>query len=266
MLIKNKFKVVKAIAAVTFLGMIGVNAMANILPINGVNTGQVSDSFQNLFAPAGLTFAIWGVIYLLLASYTIYQSGFFYNAKSYRMDPLLGKIGVLFSISSVANMAWIFSWQYFLIPLSMLFMAIILVCLIFINKLIIREKLSAREVFFIRIPFSVYFGWITVAAIANVTVLLVSVGWNGFNITENMWTIIILLVGTCIGTLTMLKNKDIAYGLVLIWAYAGILIKHTSSGGFSSQYPAIITTVWICLGIFLVGEAVILFGKKKKHG
>lgn len=249
---------IKILVAVTFLVMIIVNALANILPINGVNTGQVSDSYPNLFAPAGLTFAIWGLIYFLLAGYTLYQLGFFqvYTGKS-KVD-LFRKIGIYFSISSIANALWIFSWHYHTIDLSMLLMIIILGCLILIAQGLSRVQLSLREKIFIRLPFSVYFGWITVATIANATALLVSVGWDGFGISEQVWTIIIILIGLVVGAGTMLKNQDIAYGLVIIWAYAGIWLKHISTSGFSGQYPAIITTVIVSIVLLFVAEAIVV--------
>jgi hypothetical protein len=238
--------------------MIIVNALANILPINGQGTGQVSDSYPNLFAPAGLTFAIWGLIYLLLACFTLYMLGFFQgNIKTVKVE-LLGKIGIIFSISSIANAVWIFLWHYHQIPLSMILMLVILSCLIVINQVIKSEQLTEREDFFIKLPFSVYFGWITIATIANATTLLVSLGWNGFGLADATWAIIIIFVGMIIGLATTLKNRDIAYGLVLIWAYAGIWVKHTSSSGFSSQYPSVITTVIVCLIIFVLAEAYVI--------
>ena len=106
------------------------------------------------------------------------------------------------------------------------------------------------EKLFIWAPFSVYFGWITVAAIANITVFLVSIGWNGFGISDFIWTSIILLVGALIGILRMSRDKNIAYGLVLVWAYLGILLKHVSTSGFGGQYPSIIATVILCLVLF----------------
>jgi hypothetical protein len=249
---------IRIITVVTFLAMVIVNALANTLPINGVNTGGVSDSYPNLFAPAGLTFAIWGVIYLLLLGYTLYQVGLFQEDSSASKAALLDRIGVIFSISSVANAAWIFSWHYHLIPLSMLLMVVILVCLILINQTINSEELSAREKLFVRPPFSVYWGWITVATIANATTLLVSVGWGGFGISEPAWAAIIISVGLLIGVATMLKNRNIAYGLVLIWAYVGILIKHTSASGFAGQYSAVIAVVIVCLVLLIVAEVKIL--------
>lgn len=254
---------VKIAVVVTYLIMIAVNAMANILPINGIDTGAVSDSYPNLFAPAGLTFSIWGIIYLLLAAFTIYQYGFFQGDKSKVKTELLGKVGIVFSVSSVVNAAWIFSWHYRMIGLSVILMLVILLSLIYINQLILKEKLDQKEKLFIRMPFSVYFGWITVATIANVTTLLVDLGWNGFGIPESAWTILIILVGLAIGAVTMIRNHDIAYGLVIIWAYAGILIKHMSQNGFAGQYPSIITTVIASIVLMGVAIGYVLFAKKQ---
>lgn len=254
---------VKVIVVVTFLTMLIVNVLANILPINEVTTGQVSDSFPNLFAPAGLTFSIWGLIYLLLAGYTLYHIGLFQgNTKIFKIK-LFNKIGILFSVSSIANAAWIFSWHYYKIPLSMLLIVVILICLVLINKLTTKKRFSAKEYFFIRLPFSVYFGWITIATIANATVLLVSIGWEGFGLSEVTWTVMVLVVGLTIATVTMIKNRDVAYGLVIIWAYAGILLRHVSSEGFGTQYPAVIATAIISIVLLLFAEAYMLTSKKK---
>lgn len=255
---------ISTITAILFLLMIIVNALSVILPINGVTPGQVSDSYRNLFAPAGMTFSIWGLIYLLLAVYTLYQLGFFQIRNKKNNSDLIEKVGLYFSISSIANVAWIFAWHYQVIVLSMLLMIIILSCLIVISKEIGEVRLSTKEKFFIRLPFSVYFGWITVATIANATILLVSLGWNGFGISEIVWTVITIVIGSIIGIVTMLKNKDIAYGLVVIWAYTGILIKHTSPKGFAGQYPVVIITVMICIAFLFMGEAYILINNKRK--
>ncbi len=261
---KEKDSIIKIITAITFLIMVIVNGLANTLPINGVNTGQISDSYPNLFAPAGLTFAIWGLIYLLLAGYTLYQLGIFRGDTKATRTELLSRIGVLFSISSIANTAWVFAWHYHMVPLSMLLMIVILVCLILINQTMMNQGFSQREYLFIRLPFSVYFGWITVATIANATVLLVSIGWKGFGLAEATWAVIMISAGLIIAVATMLKNRDIAYGLVIVWAYAGILLKHTSSEGFAGQYPAVITTTMVCIFLLLLAEAYILRSARKR--
>lgn len=255
--------IIKITTVATFIIMIAVNVMANILPINGVNTGEVSDSYQNLFAPAGLTFSIWGLIYLLLAGYTLYHVGLFRGGESPESRELLRKTGILFSVSSLVNAAWIFSWHYDLIPLSMLLMVVLLACLMIINHSIGNASLSTREKFLVRLPFSVYFGWITVATIANATVLLVSFDWNRFGLMEQTWAIIIIAVGMLIGAATAIRNSDIAYGLVIIWAYIGIYIKHTSESGFSGQYPAVIYTVVACIAMLVVAQVYILFSRKR---
>jgi len=254
---------IKIVVVVTYLVMIVVNALANILPINGIDTGAVSDSYPNLFAPAGLTFSIWGVIYLLLAGHTLYQFGLFQGDKSKVKTELLKKVGIVFSASSVVNAAWIFSWHYGMIGLSVILMLVLLLSLIYINQLTHKEKLDQKEKLFIRMPFSVYFGWITVATIANITTLLVDIGWNGFGISESVWTILIILIGLAIGAITMIRNHDIAYGLVIIWAYAGILIKHMSEDGFAGQYSGIITTVIASIVLMGVAIGYVLFAKKQ---
>jgi hypothetical protein len=238
---KNTF--VKIFVALTYIAMVWVNFLANSLPINNRSTGAMSDSYPNLFAPAGSTFLIWGLIYLLLAGYVLYQ---FIN-KSQKNEQIFKNINPLFIASSLANIAWIFAWHYDYIGLSVLIMLIILFLLIKIADILRIQKFSSVEKVFIWAPFSVYFGWITVAAIANITVFLVSIGWNGFGIADFIWTSIILLIGSLIGILRMNKDKNSAYGLVLIWAYLGILIKHLSVDGFNGKYPSVIITVIGCL-------------------
>lgn len=245
----NQKPYIKVIVAITYITMIVVNALANILPINGRNTGEISDSYPNLFAPAGYTFSIWGLIYLLLVAYTLYQ---LQSKNNHGKASLLNEIGIYFSISSIANVFWILAWHYDFIGLSLILMIVILISLILINRILKEEKLTSRENLFIRLPFSVYFGWITVATIANITTWLISINWNGFGISEIAWTIILLLVGIIIGILTLLANKDIPYGLVIIWAYMGIMVKHISKTGFGGQYPSIIITVAVCIVICAV--------------
>jgi len=242
---------IKTLAGIAYIAMVVVNFLANGLPINNRSTGAISDAYPNLFAPAGLTFSIWGLIYLLLAGYVLYQFVSFGKESGRKKEGLLKKVNVLFIATSIVNISWIFAWHYDYISLSVLIMATLLFLLIKIADTIRIEKLTQQEKIFISAPFSVYFGWITVAAIANITVFLVSIGWNGFGVADFVWTSIILLVGALIGILRMRKDKNIAYGLVLIWAYLGILFKHLSAGGFGGQYPTIIVTVTVCLMLFI---------------
>ena len=254
----NKGLTIKIVVAATYLAMVIINALANAIPINGVTTGGVSDSYPDLFAPAPLTFSIWGLIYLLLAGYTIYQFGLFQSDSGAAREELFQKVGVLFAISSVANFLWIFAWHFQAIWLSLIFMIVILVCLILIANRLSSEEFSLKEKLFIRLPFSIYFGWITVATIANVTTFLVSVGWGGLGRGDQIWMVIVLLVGIAIGIARMKRDKDLAYGLVILWAYAGILNKHISPAGFAAQYPLVIVFTIITI-ILLVLAKVFLF-------
>ena len=247
---------VKLLVSVTYVVMVVTNYLANALPLNGRQTGAISDAYENLFAPAGITFAIWGLIYALLAVHILYQWGLFHKAGTAN-GPLLRKIGVLFAISSVANTVWVFAWHYDQIWLSAVLITAILVLLGIIVVTLRDHQLSDRERWLVQLPFSVYFGWITVATVANITVWLVSVGWDGFGISEQVWAVIIVAVAAAIGTATMLRNRDMAYGLVLIWAFVGILIKHVSADGFGGSYPAVIATSVVCLLVFLAAEYLV---------
>jgi len=259
---------VKAFVVVTYVAMISVNALANALPINGRTTGAISDAYPNLFAPAGLTFSIWGVIYLLLGAHVLYQFGLFHRADTpggVARGALLERVGVLFSLSSLANIAWILSWHYALIGVSTLLLATMLVLLILITRATQAADLSPRDRAFVRLPFSVYFGWITVATIANITVWLVSIGWDGFGIPEPAWAVTIIAVGAIIGATVILRDSDIAYGLVLVWAYLGIWIKHTSAAGFDGAYPAVAATAIIGIIIFVVAGATAIVRRRARR-
>lgn len=247
---------VKLFATVTYLVMVFTNYLANSLPLNGRETGEISDLYENLFAPAGITFSIWGVIYALLALHLLYQWGLFQRDGA-RHGPLLTRVGVLFGLSSLLNTAWVFAWHYDLILVSTALIASILVLLAMIVLTLRPHDLRGRDYFFMRLPFSIYFGWITVATVANVTVFLVSIGFDGAGLSVQIWAMIIIAVAAVIGTVVMLRNHDPAYGVVLLWAFTGILIKHTSADGFAGRYPEVIGTVIVCLVAFLIAEFVL---------
>ncbi|MGO1468501.1 MAG: hypothetical protein ACTHW2_00620 [Tissierella sp.] len=253
----------KITVLITYLIMVITNGLANIIPINGVMTGEVSDSYENLFAPAGVTFSVWGVIYALLFFYIIYQFGIFQKKNDSHREDLFQKIGIYFALTSVLNTVWIFTWHYKIIEVSLIIIIAILVLLILINNKTRKMRSSLKDYFFIRLPFSVYMGWITVATIANVTTLLVKLGFDGFGLPETFWTILVIIVGLIIASLTIIRNKDLAYGLTVIWAYIGIYIKHTSNSGWSSNYSSIIFTVVAAILLLLVVEGYTLVNLRK---
>lgn len=239
--------------------MVVVNTLAVTLPINGIATDAVSDKYGNLFAPAGITFSIWGVIYLALAAYLVY---IFLKNKSFISEEKQNQINILFIISSLINSVWIFSWHHLVIWLTVILMLGLLVCLIKIADLINSTKLSLADKLLVKVPFGLYFGWITIATIANITAFLASVKFENILFNNATWMIIILLIGLAIGVWRTLKDSNIAYGLVLVWAYYGIYLKHTSVDGFAGVYPSIITTTLISIVILILVNAYLLLRKR----
>lgn len=219
-----------------YLFMLVVNSLATILPINGITTGAVSDNYLDLFAPFGLTFSIWGLIYILLGVYVVMQ---WLGATHDNQE----KIGVWFIASSVVNGLWIFAWHHDQIFLSLILMLVLLSTLIAIAYLITPDD-TRMKLFFM-----VYFGWITVATIANVTTLLVQQGVDPLGSAAVFWTVTVIITGLVITVLTGLRFKSNAYLLVPLWAYFGILMKHLTF--FDNQYPAIIWTTILAMAVLL---------------
>jgi len=252
-----KKNILKAFVLGSYVLMIGMNALANIIPINGITTGAVSDSYFNLFAPAGITFSIWGIIYLLLAGVVVIQFEVLPPTKEKFDFESFRPIAWLFGISSLVNAVWILAWHYDRIGWSLVLMLIILGCLIRI------DRLGKNQPSLIKIAFGVYFGWIVIATIANVTTFLVSIGWNEWGIADSVWMIIILLIGLVISSVTFWKNRCIAFGAVIVWAYFGVFTKHTSPTGFDGTYPEIIVTVIVSIVLFVL-FVIFLFVKDRK--
>lgn len=237
-----------------FLVMVGMNMAAVLLPLNGISTAAVSDKYANLFAPAGVTFSIWSVIYTLLLVYVVVQfSGVRKKLGVVVQEGLYEKITPLFIATSVINAVWIICWHYDVIWLSVVLMIALLVLLIKIATHITnysdKHPLRLREYAVLRLPFTVYFGWITIATIANITTWLVSIKWDGFGIKPGAWMVAVLFVGLGIALATLFRHRDIAYGAVIVWAYCGILLKHLSEQGFNGQYPSITVVLTICLAV-----------------
>jgi hypothetical protein len=234
-----------------FLGTIVINGLANALPINNKTTGELSDQYPNLFVPAGLTFSIWGLIYILLAIFVVYQVIVTFRKEEARLDAFK-KIGYLFFLSSLLNMGWIFAWQYEIVPLSLVIMLLLLGCLltIYIRLGVGKKGPTTKEQYLTHLPFSVYLGWITIATIANVTAFLVDVNWNRFGLSEQLWTVAVIVVGIAITLSVLLRRKDIYYCLVVDWAIIGILLKRLAD-------PAPVQSVVV---LTIVGLVVITGG------
>lgn len=223
----HRAKIMNLFSAFVYFLTLILNALANLLPINGLQTGQISDTYANYFAPAGITFSIWGLIYAALSIYVAWRLRYLNQTSDTPENRHLFKIDALFVITSIANSGWIIAWHYLQFPLSLILMLIILVALIAINL----EFNGDRGIQ--TIPFRLYFAWITVATVANVTTMIVADAnqyrwlWNGGEVSQQLITIIILFVTIVIGNLTIIKFKDGIYGTVIIWALLGIYLRHT---------------------------------------
>jgi len=202
---------------------IAFNGLANALPLNGQSTGEISDRFQAFFVPAGYVFSIWGLIYLGLIAFAVYQV-----FPSQRENPQLKRLGGLFVLSCIANMAWLFLWHYEYFVGTVAVMLVLLTSLILIyNRLQIGNvKVNNIERWCVHIPFSIYLGWITVATLANISTVLQYLQWDGWGISKEIWTLVMLAVAAGITAVVSMKRGDVAYTLVIIWAFAGIAVKH----------------------------------------
>ena len=190
---------------------ITVNGLANALPINGQATGEISDRFAIYFVPAGYVFSIWGLIYLGLIAYTIYQA-----LPAQRENALLNKIAPAYWIGNIANTVWIFLWHYNIFPPTIIAMLTLLASLLYIYIQIMKAgKLRQCQKWLVRLPFSLYLGWISVATIANVSQVLYYVSGMVLGISGPVWAAIMTGVATLLGLLMAWRDFDIAY--VLCW-------------------------------------------------
>jgi tryptophan-rich sensory protein len=195
-------KTLKNLNIVTFLVVVAVNAMASLLPLNGLDTGQISDMIPSLFTPAGYVFSIWGVIYLALLAFSIYQA-----LPAQQDNQRLQNIGPWFLISNLFNSAWIFAWHYLQYGLSLVIMLGLLGSLLMVyTKAGIGVKKAAdwKEKLLLDVPFGIYLGWIAVATIANVATVLLMNNW------------------AALAVAMAFLRKEIAYPLVAVWAFIGI--------------------------------------------
>ena len=234
-----------------------VNGLAGSTTLlGGVNTAEISDANPTLITPAGYVFSIWGIIYILLAVFVIFQA-----LPSQREKEYTKKIGWLFVLSSLANIVWLFLWQYEILSVSIVLMFLLLATLIaiYLRLNIGKSAVSLREKLAVHMPFSVYLGWITIASIANVSVFLVSENWDGFGISAETWATLIIIVALIITILVLATRKDIAYSLVIIWALVGIAVKQSGNQNIVTLTEASAIIVLIALA------ATILLSKLKRE-
>ena len=230
---------------ITVIIALTVNILASALPLNGQNTGEISDRFQVYFVPAGYVFSIWGIIYIGWIAFTIYQF-----RTSQKESPRLRRLGYLFAISNLFNATWLFTWHYNYFGVGVLVMLTLLSLLIasYLRLNVNHTSVSRAERWSVDIPFSVYLGWITVATVANVTDWLFLINWNGFGIHAMSWAVIMIVVASVVGLLMALTRRDAAYLFVLVWSFIGIAVKQTPA-------PSVVAAAWIA-AVVMLGLAV----------
>jgi hypothetical protein len=244
-----------------YLAVVTVNALANILPINGVTTGELSDRYPNLFVPAGITFSIWGLIYILLAIFVVYQL-----VSVLKRDPegyeFTERTGIFFFVSCIANAGWIFAWHYTIVPLSLVLMLILLGSLITIYLRLGTGKrdTSKKEKYMVHLPFSIYLGWITVATIANVTAFQVDAGRTNAVPGEQFWAVLVIVVAIAIALAVLITRRDIFFALVVDWALLGILIKRLAT----TMIPVWSVVITSIAGLVIVTLGILIWLIRKK--
>ncbi len=241
----------RTLQILNILGLILVltfNTLANALPINGYTTGELSALYPNLFVPAGFAFSIWGVIYLLLLGFVIYQF-----TRPAVEGAIPERIGPWFFLSCLFNASWILAWHYLLPELSLLIMLALLGSLIAIYRRVYGapalEAKGAR--WWVQLPFSVYLGWITVATIANATTVLVHWGWNGWGVGQPAWAIMMIAIAILMGLWFAWRQADIFYALVIAWALGGIIARRSAEAQ-EAAYPGIVIAAAIGVGLLVI--------------
>ncbi|MBZ5202769.1 tryptophan-rich sensory protein [Planomicrobium chinense] len=227
---------------IAFIAIIVVNAMANILPINGQTTGEISNRLPVLFTPAGYAFSIWSVIYILLAIWII---GFWVRLKKGQVPSI--KITSFFVLSALFNISWLLLWHYEFFGWSILAMIGYLLALIGLYLQYGNEERGLLE----RFPVAVNMGWISVATIVNISFVLTYYNWSGWGLSDQLWTVIMLTVATALALHIRFHHSDIPYALVFIWAFIGIAVKHQMD-------ELLVTTASLFLsGVILTGILLI---------
>ena len=206
-----------------FVVTVVVNGLAVVLPLNGQSTAEISDRYSTLVTPAGYVFAIWSVIYLLLLAFSVYQA-----FPGQRANPALRAIGYLPAVAGLLNSTWLVLWHYNVFALTVPVMVGLLLTLILIYvRLGIGRQAPASQAerLAVRLPWSVYLGWITIATIANVATTLVWLQWDAIGIAPEAWAVAVLAVGVVIAAAVSATRRDLAYALVIVWAYVGIAVE-----------------------------------------
>lgn len=232
---------------IAILTTLSVNILSNFFPPRGLNIGEIANTIlQDVqITPANYAFAIWGLIYLGLIAY-----GFYQLRPAQRSNPTIRRVDSLLIIACIAQIAWVYLFTLRLFWLSVVAMLAILLPLIgaYLQLGIGKERVSRERKWMAHLPFSIYLSWISVATIVNIASALYISGWDGWGISAEGWTVIMLIVGATIATRFAIQQADIAFTLVFIWAYVAIAIRQLNA-----------SSIWITAVVAAIVLAVLLF-------
>jgi benzodiazapine receptor len=239
----RKWAFLQGMNIVVFVVTVAVNGLAGgSTLLNGKTSGEISDLYPTVITPAGFTFSIWSLIYILLIVFVIFQA-----LPRNRDQSFIRQVSFLFILSGVWNVLWLFLWHYELLTLSVVLMFALLATLIaiYLRLGIGKSDVRLTEKLCVHVPFSVYLGWITVASITNVAAALTAVGWDGGGIEGVTWGMLVIAVALVITLAVVGTRKDAAYGLVLVWALAGIVAKQI-------EHQTIVLAAEVSIAIILI--------------
>ncbi|WP_348624208.1 tryptophan-rich sensory protein [Paenibacillus peoriae] len=209
---------------IAFIAVVLVNILASTLPIGGRSTAAVSNMYPTLITPAGYAFSIWSVIYVLLACFVVYQA-----TPTGQSKTSVQSIGIFFILSCLFNIIWIFLWQYVYVELCVI---VIILYLLSLSVVYVRTRTpqpTLGEMWFVKLPFSLNLGWVSIATIINIAVALEKNEWSGWGLSDTTWAIIILLIGTALAIMVSFPYRDSIYPLVFVWAYVAIAVEHPNN-------------------------------------
>jgi hypothetical protein len=249
----DRLRQVTTFAAI--LGSIVVNTFSNLFPLNGVNIAKLSNTLFTpvQIIPANYAFAIWGLIYIGLIAFGIFQL-----QPNQRQNPRLRQGGYLLVWACLAQCVWIYLFLARLFPWSIIAMVGILLPLIglYTRLRMSSQRLSRRERWFVDSPISIYLGWITVATVVNVAIALYSLNWDGWGIAPSLWTVVMMIVSAAIAALILIQKRDLAYLFVIVWALVAITIRHGNTPMIAS------TGIGLAIALTLLG--LILKGRHRE--
>lgn len=237
---KNPYKWLNA---VLLAAVIAVNALSTLLPLAGRDTREISDMFKNLLTPAGFAFSIWSVIYVLLIGFAIYAFVAERKGRTSAAAP-----GPWFAVSCVLNMAWLFCWHYLLIELSVVVMLLLLlsIIMIYIRTRLHGERLEVLDIVFVKLPFSMYLGWISVATIVNISALCTKYEFGNAG-----WAIAILIVAAALAFTIGFRFRDGVYPLVFAWALYAISVEQSDTVRSVELTALVISIVLVLFAVWM---------------